>query len=403
MGVDHQNKASGRGRDSVRLTSKASYTHGLVIIDLAHMPGSVCGSWPALYVFILSRARFLANSGTSWMTGPNWPSNGEIDIIEGVNTQSQNHMTMHTSAGCTLVEQDCLGNKGCTSLGGAFGNGFNSAGGGVYAMEWTSETINIWYFSRGSIPADINNSNPEPSTWGKPTAEFKGGSGCDIDSHFKDNQIVFDTTFCGDWAGATFSQDGTCSALGSSCQDYVQNNPAAFKESYWAVNSLKVYEQGASESKPTSATAEATAPLLTASIAEPTSSPSSDVSSQTTMPSALVSSAQITAVSSGSPINSANFTGTATSGFPINSANVTFVRPTGVAPTAISPADPLVPVVTRTVTGDFVATHTNYPSQFRGGQRYGAGHNGAILPEKRMIAHRAARHLQQHARGGHHS
>ena len=51
IGVDHQNKASGRGRDSVRLTSNAAYNKGLVIIDLAHMPGSVCGSWPALYVF----------------------------------------------------------------------------------------------------------------------------------------------------------------------------------------------------------------------------------------------------------------------------------------------------------------------------------------------------------------
>ena len=50
IGVDHQNKASGRGRDSVRLTSNAAYTHGLVVVDIAHMPGNVCGSWPALYV-----------------------------------------------------------------------------------------------------------------------------------------------------------------------------------------------------------------------------------------------------------------------------------------------------------------------------------------------------------------
>ena len=337
------------------------------------------------------------------MTGPNWPSSGEIDIIEGVNTQSQNHMAMHTSTGCTLVDQNCQGNIGCSSKGGAYGDGFNSAGGGVYAMEWTSENINIWSFSRGSIPADINNSKPDPRTWGKPTGEFKGGSGCDIDSHFKDNQIVFDTTFCGDWAGNTFSQDGTCSTLASSCQDYVQNNPAAFKESYWVVNSLKVYEEGASSSKTTRGTAEDTASLSAASIVEPTPS-SSDISfAQTTLPSALESSPQFTPVSSGQPINSANFTGTATSGFPINSANVTFAQPTGGAPTAISPAESSVPLVTKTVTGDFVVTHTNYPSYSRGGQRGAGGHNGAVLPEKRMIAHRAARHLQQHVRGKHHS
>jgi beta-glucanase (GH16 family) len=56
----------------VRLTSKNSYTHGLVILDLAHMPGGVCGTWPAF-----------------WMVGPNWPNSGEIDIIEGVNSQGK--------------------------------------------------------------------------------------------------------------------------------------------------------------------------------------------------------------------------------------------------------------------------------------------------------------------------
>lgn len=48
IGVDHTNVASGSGRQSVRLTSINTYTHGLIILDLAHMPGSVCGSWPAL-------------------------------------------------------------------------------------------------------------------------------------------------------------------------------------------------------------------------------------------------------------------------------------------------------------------------------------------------------------------
>lgn len=33
------------GRQSVRLTSLQSYQSGLFIIDLAHMPGSICGTW----------------------------------------------------------------------------------------------------------------------------------------------------------------------------------------------------------------------------------------------------------------------------------------------------------------------------------------------------------------------
>jgi len=48
IGVDTRNPAWGAGRRSVRLTSHQAYNHGLVILDLAHMPGSVCGTWPAL-------------------------------------------------------------------------------------------------------------------------------------------------------------------------------------------------------------------------------------------------------------------------------------------------------------------------------------------------------------------
>lgn len=39
---------NGVGRDSVRLRSNRAYTHGLIIADFAHVPGSNCGSWPAL-------------------------------------------------------------------------------------------------------------------------------------------------------------------------------------------------------------------------------------------------------------------------------------------------------------------------------------------------------------------
>lgn len=48
IGVDNKNISSQPGRQSVRLESTRKYTHGLVILDLAHMPGSICGTWPAL-------------------------------------------------------------------------------------------------------------------------------------------------------------------------------------------------------------------------------------------------------------------------------------------------------------------------------------------------------------------
>lgn len=49
MGVDHINMAP-NGRASVRVTSNKSYNSGLVILDLAHMPGGVCGTWPAFWM-----------------------------------------------------------------------------------------------------------------------------------------------------------------------------------------------------------------------------------------------------------------------------------------------------------------------------------------------------------------
>ena len=312
------------------------------------------------------------------MTGPNWPNSGEIDIIEGVNTQTINRMTMHTSGGCTLVNKNCQGNLGCAADGGgttSFGTGFNRAGGGVFAMEWTSNSINIWHFARHHAPSDFNGAHPNPRNWGNPTASFVGGSGCNIDSHFMNNNIVFDTTFCGDWAGNVWSQDSTCSHLAPTCQQYVQNNPRAFQEAYWKINSLKVYQQSS---------ARMSRDISSSSAASNGQSILSNVSTETT---ALSSQASITPVS----------TGTVNSGFPVNSANVTLAQPT-LSANPVSPSEAPVAVVTQTVTGDFVATHTRYPSPARAAFQ---GHNGAILPEKRMISHRAARHLQQHAHGAH--
>ncbi|KIX93771.1 uncharacterized protein Z520_10395 [Fonsecaea multimorphosa CBS 102226] len=267
MGVDSTNVASGRGRDSLRLSTKKSYNHGLIILDLAHMPAGACGTWPAF-----------------WMLGPDWPNNGEVDIIEGVNSQTSNNMAMHTDPGCTITNtgafsgtletDDCdttapdqPSNAGCSMRSQdttSFGNGFNSNGGGVYATEWTSEAISIWFFSRDAIPSDISSGNPDTSNWGLPQGQFTGG--CDIDDMVKDQQLVFDVTFCGDWAGSVWTTDATCAPLASTCQDYVQNNPSAFQDMYWLINGLQVYtENGAATSASTStSTPASTATSITA-------------------------------------------------------------------------------------------------------------------------------------------
>lgn len=114
---------------------------------------------------------------------------------------------MHTSTNCTvagtgetgtLITNNCYvdamgqpSNSGCavtSTSTKSYGTGFNTGQGGVYAMEWTSDAIKIWFFPRGSIPASIDSGLPDTSTFGTPTANFQGS--CNIDSHFADHRIV---------------------------------------------------------------------------------------------------------------------------------------------------------------------------------------------------------------------
>ncbi len=50
LGVDFTKtlSTSAQGRDSIRLEAKESFNNGLLIADIAHMPGNQCGIWPAL-------------------------------------------------------------------------------------------------------------------------------------------------------------------------------------------------------------------------------------------------------------------------------------------------------------------------------------------------------------------
>ncbi|KAI7199745.1 glycoside hydrolase family 16 protein [Hortaea werneckii] len=249
MSVDTTNKwpRGGDGRPATRIISNNAYTHGLFILDLEHMPWG-CGTWPAY-----------------WLLGPDWATNGEIDIIEGVNTGMSNSISMHTETGCTIAgsgqtatfqtsncDHNANGNSGCGSLlddskiPNNYGEGLNNNGGGVYATEWTSEYIKHWFFPRGSIPDNIASGEPDPATWGIPTVNAQGS--CDIDSNFNNMSIIINTDFCGAWAGWVYQsqfpecpQNMSANSL-DSCVDFVGNNPSYFEQAYWEINSLQVYQ-----------------------------------------------------------------------------------------------------------------------------------------------------------------
>jgi hypothetical protein len=240
LGVDYTTflNESGPGRKSVRLTSKKAYAKGLFIADICHMPGSICGVWPSF-----------------WTNGHKWPRTGEIDIIEGINRATTNSIVLHTSPGCnisitgsqggtTLINPNCNlnnGGDGCrvsTTTPNAYGDSFNANGGSVWAMQLESSGVYVWFFPRESIPADITAQAPVTSNWGTPVVAF---SGCDMDRFFKAQQMIFDTVFCGGWAESAWPSS-SCATAAPSCKQFVGANPGEFKEAYWLINSVRVYQ-----------------------------------------------------------------------------------------------------------------------------------------------------------------
>ena len=257
LGVETGNTTSSQGRNAIRVSSQQTFQHALMVADIAHMPTG-CGTWPALWML---------GQGPDPSTPAVWPAAGEIDIIEGVNNQVGNSMTLHTSAGIVvqnssmtgqLVTSNCdvnapnqSNNAGCGVVDSnplSFGAPFNQAGGGIWLMEWLPNSIKIWCFGHDSAPADIMAGQPTSSAaWGTPHASFETGG--DMDSHFQNMQIIIDTTFCGSWAGAVWNTSSACSSLAPTCEQYIAQNGDALTDAYWAINKLQIYQQQTPASK----------------------------------------------------------------------------------------------------------------------------------------------------------
>jgi hypothetical protein len=187
-----------------------------------------------------------------WTVGANWPDGGEIDIVEGINTNPtsvlfshvnrlcylmsgcRNQYTFHTGSGSdcflpekaptspdgrptftanvlhTICKTSPTDGTGCTLSDpdtSSYGQGFVTAGGGVFALLRDSTGIKIWRFARQSIPQDVHSGQPNPTSWPPPSA-FLSTAECDIASHFSPQQLVLDITLCGGWAGGAYPRSG---------------------------------------------------------------------------------------------------------------------------------------------------------------------------------------------------
>jgi hypothetical protein len=244
-----------------------------------------CGVWPAF-----------------WLTDEaNWPVNGEIDIVEGVNYQTVAKTALHSTEGCSMEDiplgimsgewdsavgipnaktgvpdmamryaRDCFVydqhqwiNQGCVTVdtkGETLGQPLNANGGGVFALEWDpmNRHIRTWVFSpHTAVPDNLVNAIrtaglpledrlvPDPELWPVPYGYFAIGAGTDCPaSHFRHMRIVFNLAFCGSVAGTRFQMD--CKAQAEqfeTCNDWIKSEPDELDEAYWKIRGVYVYER----------------------------------------------------------------------------------------------------------------------------------------------------------------
>ncbi|KAF5392404.1 hypothetical protein D9757_002181 [Collybiopsis confluens] len=263
MAVDTTNNLSDN-RKSVRITTNSHYNQAIWILNAAVEPGPF------------------------WTNGPNWPAGGEIgesfgstmnnwtvnygaDIVEGVSDYISNQATIHTNPGCSIASADSnkLGiagtivggtncaaeetkNQGCgvrSASTVSFGAAFNNNGGGVYASKLDDTGVAIYFWPANEVPGDILAGTPQPSGWGKPLAMWSA-SGCNPNTFFYQQSAIFDTTFCGDWAGSVWNDSGipgqeqSCAQRTgySTCEAFVKAEGSAFSQAYWEIKSVNIYQ-----------------------------------------------------------------------------------------------------------------------------------------------------------------
>ncbi|KZT70709.1 glycoside hydrolase family 16 protein [Daedalea quercina L-15889] len=234
-------------RDSVRITTADYFELGSVLImDASHIPYG-CGIWPSF-----------------WTKGEQWPSGGEIDIVEAINSMTANQYALHSNEGCSASSSatfsgsigatDCNATSGCLfgeTKDNSYGPGFAAAGGGVYATLLDDSGISIWFWSRSDVPSSISSTatTVDISDWGTPSANYTSAD-CDIAEYFAPQQIVLDITMCGDWAGVASIYESMCPITGatqanaSSCymQDVYNNgNQTALATAYFEINYIKAF------------------------------------------------------------------------------------------------------------------------------------------------------------------
>lgn len=262
------------GFDSFRFTSKPYYNLNddvkkILFVFKGKLP-SENGVWPAWWLngsrqdewLYKGDDNFTSNERLDKYSGigqfydtpspvncTDWPSAGEVDIIETINGDNIIHNTIHTCpqmcdsewngdgviincANATLTDP----NSGCS------GRSYQvNSPEGTFACLWENNSISFYYWDS---EADVRtkggplSSSPEPNSWQQSNLKnqvrlFDTNFKCDHESHqawqcdicegknnceFKNLKMIFNITLCGIWAGNKFDETDNS---WNNCKDYI--------------------------------------------------------------------------------------------------------------------------------------------------------------------------------------
>jgi hypothetical protein len=262
------------GFDSFRFTTKAFFnlnenTEKLLFVFKGKLP-SINGSWPAWWLNGSSEDTWTyreeipaiddetlnrySGIGTYYDTpssvnSTDWPSGGEIDLIENINGENFVHNTIHTCPQMCDSEWNnngeiinCANAKPGDVNPGCSGEKYEvSSLQGTFACVWERKTI-IFYYWNPEADVRMNggplSAKPNPQLWIKENLKnrvklFESDSVCDNEKHkswqcekcegsneceFKNLKMIFNVTLCGVWAGNKF--DSTDTPF-QNCQEYI--------------------------------------------------------------------------------------------------------------------------------------------------------------------------------------
>jgi len=269
-----KDRNDGSSFDSFRLTSKAYYnlndkTERLLFVYKGRFP-SAKGVWPAWWLngsiedewLYKTEGRVAVDDDLDKFSGvgrfyntrtavnsTDWPSAGEIDIIETINGIKTVHNTIHTCPQMCDSEWNsdgeiinCANSNPLDPNPGCSGKPYDvDSVEGTFACLWESNKMTFYYWApdeevrgeHGPLSA-----NPMPEKWtGKNLKNqvtlLETDTECEDKTHqdwqcnnceganaceFKNMKMIFNITLCGKWAGAKF--DDTKNSL-KNCQSYI--------------------------------------------------------------------------------------------------------------------------------------------------------------------------------------